>query len=109
VEKWIIRYLKSFRIVKRFFSWRARLDESSVATSREGMKSTWFFTGEKYSHIIDLETRVPPNRAINSVSVFFKKVQSFGDALATSVFIMGREHRFGRYRTIRRVQKFNSL
>jgi thiamine biosynthesis lipoprotein len=47
------------------------------------------FNGEKYSHIIDPRTGYP-TKGINSVSIFAKDAE-LCDALATAVFILGRD------------------
>jgi len=85
-EKWIIGISNPLDREK-IFSWLP-LDESSVATSGNYEKYV-VFKGEKYSHIIDPRTGYP-SKGINSVSVFSKSAE-LCDALATSVFIMGRE------------------
>ena len=62
--------------------------ESSVATSGNYEKYI-VLNGKKYSHIIDPRTGYPTT-GISSVSIFAKQAE-LCDALATAVFIMGRD------------------
>ena len=71
----------------KVFSWLPVI-ESSVATSGNYEKYVTF-KGERYSHIIDPRTGYP-SKGVNSVSIFAKKAE-LCDALATAVFIMGRD------------------
>ncbi len=72
---------------KRVFSWLPVV-ESSVATSGNYEKYV-VFQGKKYSHIIDPRTGYPTS-GVSSVSIFAKKVE-LCDALATAVFVMGKD------------------
>lgn len=69
------------------FSWLPII-ESSAATSGNYEKYI-IFNGEKYSHIINPKTGYP-TKGVFSVSVFAKKAE-LCDALATSIFIMGKD------------------
>ncbi len=69
------------------FSWLPII-ESSAATSGNYEKYI-VFNGEKYSHIINPKTGYP-TKGVFSVSVFAKKAE-LCDALATSIFIMGKD------------------
>jgi thiamine biosynthesis lipoprotein len=62
--------------------------ESSVATSGNYEKYV-SFKGKQYSHIIDPRTGYPSS-GIRQVSIFAKSAE-FCDALATAVFIMGKD------------------
>ena len=72
---------------KEVFSWLPVV-ESSVATSGNYEKYI-LYQGERYSHIIDPRTGYP-TKGVNSVSIFAKQAE-LCDALATAVFIMGRD------------------
>lgn len=85
-EKWLIGIANPLSKDK-IFSWLPVV-ESSVATSGNYEKYV-MFKGKKYSHIIDPRTGYP-SQGINSVSIFSKSAE-LCDALATSVFIMGRD------------------
>lgn len=85
-EKWLIGIANPLSKDK-IFSWMP-IVESSVATSGNYEKYV-VFDGKKYSHIIDPRTGYP-TRGINSVSIFAKSAE-FCDALATAVFIMGKD------------------
>lgn len=85
-EKWIVGITNPLD-KEKVFSWLP-IDNSSVATSGNYEKFV-SFKGEKYSHIIDPRTGYP-SKGINSVSVFSKSAE-LCDALATAVFIMGKE------------------
>jgi thiamine biosynthesis lipoprotein len=85
-EKWLIGIANPLSKDK-VFSWLPVV-ESSVATSGNYEKYI-VLDGEKYSHIIDPRTGYP-TRGINSVSVFTKNAE-LCDALATAVFIMGKD------------------
>jgi len=85
-EKWLIGIANPLS-KEKIFSWLP-IVESSVATSGNYEKFV-VFDGIKYSHIIDPRTGIP-STGVNSVSVFHKDAE-FCDALATAVFIMGKE------------------
>ncbi|WP_420601623.1 FAD:protein FMN transferase [Flagellimonas sp.] len=85
-EKWLIGIANPMSKDK-VFSWLPVV-ESSVATSGNYEKYI-VLNGEKYSHIIDPRTGYPTT-GINSVSIFAKNAE-LCDALATAVFIMGRD------------------
>lgn len=85
-EKWLVGIANPMSKDK-VFSWLPVV-ESSVATSGNYEKYI-VLNGEKYSHIIDPRTGYP-TRGINSVSVFAKHAE-LCDALATAVFIMGKD------------------
>ncbi|MFK5974298.1 MAG: FAD:protein FMN transferase [Flavobacteriaceae bacterium] len=85
-EKWLIGIANPLNKDK-VFSWLPIL-ESSVATSGNYEKYV-HFDGKKYSHIIDPRTGYPTT-GINSVSVFSKSAE-ICDALATAVFVMGKD------------------
>lgn len=85
-EKWLVGIANPLSKDK-VFSWLPVL-ESSVATSGNYEKFITY-KGKKYSHIIDPRTGYPTN-GINSVSIFAKHAE-LCDALATAVFIMGRD------------------
>ncbi len=84
-KKWLIGIANPLSKDK-IFSWLPVL-ESSVATSGNYEKYV-AFDGKKYSHIIDPRTGYP-STGINSVSIFAKSAE-LCDALATAVFIMGK-------------------
>lgn len=85
-EKWLVGIANPLSKDK-VFSWLPVI-ESSVATSGNYEKYI-IFNGKKYSHIIDPRTGYP-TQGINSVSVFAKNAE-LCDALATAVFIMGKD------------------
>ncbi len=85
-EKWLIGIANPLSKDK-VFSWLP-IVESSVATSGNYEKFV-MLNGERYSHIIDPRTGYP-TKGINSVSVFAKNAE-LCDALATAVFIMGKD------------------
>ncbi|MBT8299210.1 MAG: FAD:protein FMN transferase [Maribacter sp.] len=85
-EKWLIGIANPLSKDK-IFSWLPVV-ESSVATSGNYERFV-VFDGKKYSHIIDPRTGYP-SRGVNSVSIFAKSAE-LCDALATAVFIMGKE------------------
>ncbi len=85
-EKWMIGIANPLS-KNKVFSWLPVV-ESSVATSGNYEKYI-MFKGEKYSHIIDPRTGYP-TKGINSVSIFAKDAE-LCDALATAVFILGRD------------------
>ncbi len=85
-EKWLVGIANPLSKDK-VFSWLPVV-ESSVATSGNYEKYI-VLNGDKYSHIIDPRTGYP-TRGINSVSVFAKHAE-LCDALATAVFIMGKD------------------
>jgi len=85
-EKWLLGIANPLNKGK-IFTWLPIL-ESSVATS--GSFDQYVdFKGKKYSHIIDPRTGYPTT-GINSVHVFAKSAE-FCDALATAIFIMGKD------------------
>ena len=85
-DKWLIGIANPLSKDK-IFSWLP-IVESSVATSGNYEQYT-IIDGLKYSHIIDPRTGIPAI-GVNSVSVFSKSAENC-DALATAVFIMGKE------------------
>lgn len=85
-EKWLIGIANPLSKDK-IFSWLP-IVESSVATSGNYEKFV-IFDGKKYTHIIDPRTGYP-SQGVNSVSIFAKSAE-LCDALATAVFIMGKE------------------
>jgi thiamine biosynthesis lipoprotein len=85
-EKWLIGIANPLSKDK-IFSWLP-IVESSVATSGNYEKYV-VFRGKKYTHIIDPRTGWPSS-GINSVSIFSKSAE-LCDALATAVFIMGKD------------------
>lgn len=85
-EKWLIGITNPLD-KEKVFSWLP-IVESSVATSGNYEKFVTF-NNKKYSHIIDPRTGYP-SKGINSVSVFAKSAE-LCDALATAVFIMGKD------------------
>ncbi len=85
-EKWLVGIANPLSKDK-VFSWLPVV-ESSVATSGNYEKYI-VMNGKKYSHIIDPRTGYPTS-GIHSVSIFAKQAE-LCDALATAVFIMGRD------------------
>ncbi|WP_282161284.1 FAD:protein FMN transferase [Ulvibacterium marinum] len=85
-EKWLIGIANPLSKDK-IFSWLP-IVESSVATSGNYEKYV-LFKGKKYTHIIDPRTGWPSS-GVNSVSIFSKSAE-LCDALATAVFIMGKD------------------
>ncbi|MEO1011723.1 MAG: FAD:protein FMN transferase [Bacteroidota bacterium] len=85
-EKWLIGIANPLS-KDRIFSWLP-IVESSVATSGNYERFV-IFKGKKYTHIIDPRTGWP-STGINSVSIFSKSAE-LCDALATAVFIMGKD------------------
>ncbi|MCP4977958.1 MAG: FAD:protein FMN transferase [Maribacter sp.] len=85
-EKWLIGIANPLSKDK-IFSWLPVV-ESSVATSGNYEKYV-VINGRKYSHIIDPRTGYP-SRGVSSVTIFNKSAE-FCDALATAVFIMGKD------------------
>lgn len=85
-EKWMIGITNPEK-KDEVFSWLP-IVESSVATSGNYEKYL-IFKGEKYSHIIDPRTGYP-TKGVQSVSIFAKQAE-LCDALATAVFILGRD------------------
>lgn len=71
----------------KVFSWFP-MDDNSVVTSGNYEKYVEF-NGKKYTHIIDPRTGWPAS-GLTSVSIFAPKAE-LADALATAVFVMGRE------------------
>jgi thiamine biosynthesis lipoprotein len=64
------------------------INNQSVVTSGDYEKFI-LFNGQKYSHIINPKTGYPA-KGISSVTIFAPKAE-IADALATSVFVMGKE------------------
>lgn len=85
-EKWMIGIANPLSKDK-IFSWLP-IVESSVATSGNYEKYV-IFNGERYSHIIDPRTGYP-TKGVKSVSIFSKDAE-LCDAMATAVFVMGRD------------------
>ncbi len=85
-EKWMVGITNPLD-KRKVFSWLPVI-ESSVATSGNYEKYV-LFKGTKYSHIIDPRTGYP-TKGVQSVSVFAKNAE-LCDALATAIFIMGRD------------------
>ncbi|TAI49472.1 FAD:protein FMN transferase [Flagellimonas allohymeniacidonis] len=85
-EKWLVGIANPLSKDK-VFSWLPVV-ESSVATSGNYEKYI-MFNDKKYSHIIDPRTGYPTT-GINSVSIFAKYAE-LCDAMATAVFIMGKD------------------
>ncbi len=72
---------------EKVFSWLP-IQNSAVVTSGNYEKYITF-NGELYSHIIDPRTGYP-SKGLLSVSVFTKSAE-LADALATSIFVMGKD------------------
>lgn len=85
-EKWMIGIANPLSKGK-IFSWLP-IVESSVATSGNYEKYI-VLKGERYSHIIDPRTGYP-TKGVKSVSIFAKDAE-LCDAMATAVFVMGRD------------------
>ena len=85
-EKWLVGIANPLS-KEKVFSWLPVI-ESSVATSGNYEKYI-VLNGKKYSHIIDPRSGYPTS-GIHSVSVFAKHAE-LCDALATAVFIMGKD------------------
>lgn len=85
-DKWMVGIVNPLNKDK-VFSWLP-IVESSVATSGNYEKYL-MLDGKKYSHIID-PRRGYPTMGINSVTIFAKDAE-LCDALATAVFIIGRD------------------
>ena len=85
-KKWIIGIVNPLSTDK-IVSWLPVV-ESSVATSGNYEKYVTF-KGKRYSHIIDPRTGYPSS-GITQVSVFAKTAE-LSDALATAIFIMGKD------------------
>lgn len=85
-ENWMVGITNPLE-KEKVFAWLPVI-ESSVATSGNYEKFI-SFGGEKYSHIIDPRTGYP-TKGISSVTIFAKKVE-LCDALATAVFVLGRD------------------
>jgi len=86
-EKWLIGIANPLS-KEKIFSWLP-IVESSVATSGNYEKHV-IIDNIKYSHIIDPRTGYP-SIGVNSVSIFAKSAETC-DALATAVFILGKEN-----------------
>ena len=85
-EKWMVGIANPLS-KEKVFGWLPVI-ESAVATSGNYEKFV-VFKGEKYAHIIDPRTGYP-TKGISSVSIFAKKAE-LCDALATAVFVMGKD------------------
>jgi len=85
-DKWLIGIANPLS-KEKIFSWLP-IVESSVATSGNYEKFV-IFDDIKYSHIIDPRTG-NPSTGVNSVSIFNKSAE-LCDALATAIFIMGKD------------------
>jgi len=85
-EKWMVGITNPEK-TDEIFSWLP-IVESSVATSGNYEKYL-IFKGQKYSHIIDPRTGYP-TKGVKSVSIFAKQAE-LCDALATAVFILGKD------------------
>ncbi len=85
-KKWIIGIVNPIAKDK-IVSWLP-IVESSVATSGNYEKYVTF-KGKRYSHIIDPRTGYP-STGIRQVSIFAKSAE-LCDALATAIFIMGKD------------------
>ena len=85
-EKWLVGIANPLSKDK-VFSWLPVV-ESSVATSGNYEKFI-MWNDTKYSHIIDPRTGYPTS-GVNSVTIFAKQAE-LCDALATAVFILGRD------------------
>ncbi|MEM9649664.1 MAG: FAD:protein FMN transferase, partial [Bacteroidota bacterium] len=85
-EKWLVGIANPLS-KEKVFSWLPVV-ESSVATSGNYEKFI-VLNGKKYSHIIDPRTGYP-TPGVQSVSIFAKHAE-LCDALATAVFIMGKD------------------
>lgn len=85
-EKWMIG-ITNPKSKKKVFSWLPVI-ESSVATSGNYEKYITY-NGMRYSHIIDPRSGYP-TKGLGSVSIFAKDAE-LCDALATAVFVMGRD------------------
>lgn len=85
-KKWIIGVVNPLSKDK-IVSWLPVV-ESSVATSGNYEKYVRF-EGKRYSHIIDPRTGYPSS-GVRQVSIFAKNAE-ICDALATAIFIMGKE------------------
>lgn len=85
-EKWMVGITNPLDKTK-VFSWLPVI-ESAVATSGNYEKFL-LFKGQKYSHIIDPRTGYP-TQGIQSATVFAKNAE-LCDALATAVFVMGKD------------------
>ena len=85
-EKWLVGIANPLSKDK-VFSWLPVV-ESSVATSGNYEKFI-MWNNTKYSHIIDPRTGYPTS-GVNSVTIFAKQAE-LCDALATAVFILGRD------------------
>jgi len=85
-DKWLVG-IKNPSDKSKIFSWLP-IVESSVATSGNYEKYVTF-DGVKYSHIIDPRTGYPTS-SVKSASVFAKSAE-MSDALATAIYIMGKD------------------
>ncbi|MGB5555466.1 MAG: FAD:protein FMN transferase [Flavobacteriaceae bacterium] len=85
-EKWLLGIANPLNKGK-IFTWMPIL-ESSVATSGN-LDQFVEFKGEKFSHIIDPRTGYP-SKGVSTVHVFAKSAE-LCDALATAIFVLGKE------------------
>lgn len=85
-KKWIIGIVNPLS-KEKIVSWQP-IVESSVATSGNYERFVTF-NGKRYSHIIDPRTGYPSS-GLTQVTIFAKNAETC-DALATAVFIMGRD------------------
>lgn len=85
-EKWLVGLTNPID-KEKVFSWLPVV-ESSVATSGNYEKYVTI-NGEKFTHIIDPRSGYPV-KGLKSVSIFAKDAE-LCDALATAVFVMGRD------------------
>ncbi|WP_157578140.1 FAD:protein FMN transferase [Tenacibaculum ovolyticum] len=85
-KKWIIKIADPNKVLNSIGSFK--LHNNSVVTSGNYAKYIQF-NGIKYSHIIHPKTGWPV-RGVKSVTIFCKNTE-LGDALATSVYVMGKE------------------
>lgn len=85
-KKWIIGIVNPLS-KEKIVSWQP-IVESSVATSGNYERYVTF-NGKRYSHIIDPRTGYPSS-GLTQVTIFAKNAEMC-DALATAVFIMGRD------------------
>lgn len=85
-KKWIIGIVNPLS-KEKIVSWQP-IVESSVATSGNYERYVTF-NGKRYSHIIDPRTGYPSS-GLTQITIFAKNAETC-DALATAVFIMGRD------------------
>ncbi len=85
-DKWYIGIPKSVNTAK--ISHWMPIVESSAATTNDSGKHV-MFEGKKYMHVLDPRSGQPAS-GIKSVSVFAKSAE-YCDALATAIFVLGRD------------------